>query len=1568
MKNGEEITYAITLDNSTGTAPTTVKVKDTVPTETTFIRGSIKVGAEERPELTLDNLQQGIDVDLQAGESKNLEFKVTVNDLDNGTTIRNVATVDDEQTNEVTHTYVEPIISAEKTSTTENSLNYVVEGETITYTITITNDGDLAKDVVVTDDIPEGTSFVTGSIKVNDETTQDTQTNLKNGITVPVSARGEGTLSFEVTVSELPENTFEKDIINIAYVDGDPTDEVTNTVNKPNVDISKSSDPASGETVENGEEITYIIRLDNSKGTAPTTVNVKDSIPTGTTFVDESIKIGNDLRTDLNADNLAQGIEVDLDAGETKNVEFKVTVNDLDNNAQIRNIATVDDESTNETTHTYVEPIISAEKESATENGLAYAVEGEKITYTITVQNDGGLSKNVQIQDNIPEGTSFVTGSVKVNNSATQDTEATLASGIQVNVPAYGESTLSFEVTVDELTDGSLTKVIRNTATVDGTPTEEITNTVNKADVKYSKTSDPEAGSTVVAGQEITYYITLDNSKGTAPATVNVKDTIPAGTTFVAESIKVGDEPRTELNADSLASGISVDLNARETKNVEFKVRVNDLEDNAKIENVATVNDTETNKTTHTYVEPIISGSKSSKTENGLEYVVEGEKITYTITVKNDGGLSEDVEIQDTIPTGTSFVAGSIQISNNENTANLGQTDLRDGITVTVPEYGEETLSFQVTVDNLPTDTFTSTIRNTATVDGTETNEVTETVNKPNVEISKSASPADGNVIAGQEITYTITLDNRTGTAPATVNVKDNIPEGTTFVNGSIKVGGLATENTAETLESGINVDVPAGETKTVEFKVTVNDLNNNTQIRNIATVDDETTNEVTHTYVEPIISAEKDSTTEFGLDYVVEGEKITYTITINNDGGLAKQVDVIDNIPDGTSFVEGSIKISNNLDTANLGEEELENGIKVEVPEYGQATLSFDVTVDELPVDTYEGTIRNIAYIDEEPTDETTDTVNKPNVETSKSASPENGNVISGQEITYVIELNNSKGTAPTTVNVKDTIPTGTAFVDGSIKVGGEERAELTSDNLAQGIDVNLQAGEIKTVEFKVTVNDLDNGTLIRNAATVDDEPTNETTHTYVEPIISAEKESSTENNLPYVVEGEKITYTITIKNDGNLAKDVVVTDEIPEGTSFVTGSIKVNNETTQDTQTNLKNGITVPVSARGEGTLSFEVTVNNLGQDEFTKTISNQAIVDDEETNEVQTIVNKPDVQISKSADPASGQDVVKDQEITYTITLNNSRGTAPDRVTVVDEIPEGTEYVANSLKVNGAVQEGDIAQGLTVDLNAGETKTIEFKVRVNDLNNNTQIRNIATVDDEPTNETTHTYVEPIISQEKESATENNLAYVVEGEKITYTITVRNDGGLADDVQIQDNIPEGTSFVEGSIRISNNADTADLGEANLANGIQVNVPAYGEATISFEVTVDELTEGLTKVIRNTATVDGTETNEVTDTVNKSDVKFTKSSDPASGNTVVEGQEITYYITLDNSQGTAPSTVNVKDTIPEGTTFVEESIRVGNEERTELTEDNLARGIEVSLNAHESKTVEFKVRVNENQ
>ena len=88
--------------------------------------------------------------------------------------------------------------------------------------------------------------------------------------------------------------------------------------------------------------------------------------------------------------------------------------------------------------------------------------------------------------------------------------------------------------------------------------------------------------------------------------------------------------------------------------------------------------------------------------------------------------------------------------------------------------------------------------------------------------------------------------------------------------------------------------------------------------IKNVATVIDDATKEpegrktniVENPYVETDIVAEKVATSEYGREYVIEGEKIKYTITLTNKGDLATTVKVKDTAPDNTEFVSDSIEV----------------------------------------------------------------------------------------------------------------------------------------------------------------------------------------------------------------------------------------------------------------------------------------------------------------------------------------------------------------------------------------------------------------------------------------------------------------------------------------------------------------------------------------------------------------------------------------------------------------------------------------------------------------------------------
>ena len=857
-------------------------------------------------------------------------------------------------------------------------------------------------------------------------------------------------------------------------------------------------------------------------------------------------------------------------------------------------------------------------------------------------------------------------------------------------------------------------------------------------------------------------------------------------------------------------------------------------------------------------VRPIITASKTAdKTA-----VVEGEIITYTITATNSGRADGKAVIKDTIPTGTTFVEGSIKV-NNENT-NYTAEDLQNGIEVNVSKQNEQgdgktELVFQVRVNGLESDEndkkeLVGVVENKATV-----NEIpTEEVKTPVIIFFKNAEQST--VKAGERILYTITLVNSSEVSGKVI-VKDEAPENTTFVEGSIKVNGVEkAELTEENLKNGIEVEVKENSEVTLTFEVTVNEqnsLNDGDIIKNTAYVNEEPSEEIETEFNKPVINSEKiaDKTA------VVAGEKLTYTIKVTNTGKADGTATVKDEVPTGTELVEGSIAINGSI-KSSLTEKDLKEGIEVDVSkanenEAGTATVSFEVIVKQGTT----GMLTNKATVNEIPTDE----VKTPVITFSKKA--EQSTVKAGEKILYTITLVNSSEVSGKVI-VKDEAPENTTFVEGSIKVNGVEKAELTEENLKNGIEVEVKENSEVTVTFEVTVNEqnrLNDGDIIKNTAYVNEKPSEETETEFNKPVISSEKIA----NKTAVVEGEELTYIINVTNTGKADGKAIIKDEAPKGTKFVEGSIKVNGvEKAELTEKDLKEGIEVDVpktsdNGAGTATVSFRVIVEKgtIGK------LTNEAKVNETPTEEVKTPVITFNKEVNK-------QVVKAGERLIYTITLENTSEVS-GKVTVRDNIPAETTFVDGSIELNevqlkdkdnNVLTEQNLKDGIEVEVSANSTVKLSFEVRVNtenSLNDGDIIKNTAYVNEKPSNETKTEFNKPIISSEKVA----NKTAVVAGEKLTYTINATNTGKADGKAIIKDEVPTGTEFVKGSIKV-NGVEKAELTEKDLKEGIKVDVPkastnGAGTATVSFEVTVNENIE-LSSVI-NKAKVNDKDSNEVT-------------------------------------------------------------------------------------------------------
>ena len=590
------------------------------------------------------------------------------------------------------------------------------------------------------------------------------------------------------------------------------------------------------------------------------------------------------------------------------------------------------------------------------------------------------------------------------------------------------------------------------------------------------------------------------------------------------------------------------------------------------------------------------------------ESVKIGDTLTYTISVKNNGDKVAKAIIYDNVPEGTVLL-------NKDNNEDENTKKLTWRVTV---EPGEtENVEFTVRVKAEK-----GTIKNSAIVNG-KTTEETET-GIINITGKKEVNTSEAKV--GDTLTYTIKLTNN-GNADGTVTVTDEIPAGTTLVEKSITNNGVESNGTI----TWTDVEVKAGDTVEVSFKVTINS-DTKTSVTNKAVIDGNKPTEEVETKVANITGAKSvDKST------AKVGDTLTYTIILTNSGNADGTVTVTDEIPTGTTLVADSITANGSYNEEN--KTITWTDVKVEAGK--TAEVSFKVTINN---DT-KTSVTNKAVIDgNKPTEEVETKV--ANITGAKSVDKSTAKV--GDTLTYTITLTNS-GNADGKVTVTDEIPTGTRIKDENTTGYNKETNTMTWS------DVEVKAGKSVELTLEVVVKD-DTTDTVKNVAKIDNKEIPEKPETKVANITGAKSVDK-----PTAKVGDILTYTIKLTNSGNGDGKVTVTDEIPTGTR-----IKDENTTGYNKETNTMTWSDVEVKAGKSVELTLEVVV----KDDTTDTVKNVAKIDNKE------IPEKPETTVAnitgtKTVDKAEAK--VGDT-LTYTITLTNS-GNADGTVTVTDEIPTGT-----------------------------------------------------------------------------------------------------------------------------------------------------------------------------------------------------------------------------------------------------------------------------------------------------
>ncbi|ACM12078.1 MULTISPECIES: DUF7507 domain-containing protein [Bacillus cereus group] len=1617
---GDTITYTVLIQNSGNTNATNVNFSDLIPAGTTFVENSFTVNGNTIPGA---NPNSGVTIGtVSAGSSLTVTFQVIVTSTPPSNPITNVASIQyafivDPAAPPVTGTITSnsastQINNATVTTILEANRTIVSTLDIITYTATLTNTGNFpANSVLLINGVPEGALFVPNSVTLNGISLPDASPTL--GIPVGIIAPGDSaTITFQFLANSIPPQgaIINQALTSYTYIVDPSQPPVTatsssNTVSTAVVDASLSVIKNTDSLVQstNGT-ITYTVVVQNNGNTTANTVTLTDLVPEGTAFIPNSVTIN-----DVSAPGADPNVGIPLNSiapSDIITITFQVIVQSIPSVNPISNIAriaytfiadpTAPIISRTITSNPAVTQISDANVLSLKAVNAQQATTGDILTYTITLENTGNIpASNLIFSDTLPEGTTFVDNSFTLNGTAILG--ANPNAGVTLpNLAANATHLISFQILInDPFSQQSITNQSNTTYTIQldpGKPPITETSTSNivitnfvQAQLTITKTSNP---TTVDIGGTILYISEVKNIGNVDAINIIFTDSIPAGTTFVPDSVTINGVLQPDTNPEN---GISIGtIPSNSSKTILFQVQTNNPPTETEIVNqssatyqyvsIPTAPPVNRSATSNIVTTSLQNANIISVKQADVTFVSIGQNITYTNTLQNIGTVpANNTLFIDNIPEGTIFIEDSLSINNVIQPG----ANPENGITLgTIQPDETVTISFQVQLTSIPPGNTVINISDTSYEYQIEpsspiiqrrslSNAVNTEIRTANISAIKSANRSITRI--GQIITYTVAVTNA-GTVPITNTLLiDAIAAGTTFIPNSILVDGIPRPNENPITGITLNIILP-NNTIIVTFQVNVVSIPPQNNINNIAVIHyeyqpdpslppiSETTSSNTTNiqFIDAILIATKSANTILAnID-----ETIEYTVLIQNNGSTTtNSIFFTDTIEDGTVFIPGSVIVNNTVLPA------ADPNIGFSIPNIASSqatTITFQVSVTNLPAVNPTPNTANIVYdfifnpdfapIQKSTTSNTTFVqINDADIISLKTV--DLTSVTIGDILTYTTTLTNTGNTDATAVVFTDNIPGGTTFIDGSVLVNNIPQLNA---NPSTGILVGTIAPNISIpVTFSVTVIALPASGHVQNQSTsrytINGEEQISTSNITFTEVISANVIATKTTPIQYGDLQTIIPYTISITNNGNIqVENIIVTDIIPANTSFIENSVIANGNARPND--NPLSGIPIDnIPPNTIATILFQVRVTSIPQ---TNPISNTSTIEYQYTlpdlppitetiisSAAVTEINHATLNSNKSVDLAFA--TVGDT-LTYTITLNQTGNVAANDVVIQDMIPQGTTFIENSVIVNGKTLPGvNPVSGIPIGtIIVGGDAITSFQVTVtsipiqNELTNQaiTTFNYIVNPNNIPvTNTTTTNTVTTTVQNDNVIAIKAvDFTSALPGQTLTYTITITNSGNITiEDLLLIDTAPVDTTFVIGSVTING----INQPNENPENGITLGTLAPSESVIiTFQITISSST--LQPTINNDASVSYTviidptkppititkQTNIVTTTVIDPMVRIEKTADKS---IVVIGDIITFTLAVFNHSPIPTINTSVIDTIPAGTTFIENSVTI---------------------------------------
>ena len=437
--------------------------------------------------------------------------------------------------------------------------------------------------------------------------------------------------------------------------------------------ITKGDNP---DPVLAGQSLTYTVDVRNAGPKTAGAVTVTDVLPAGVTFQSSSPDCTNAagtltcaLGSLLAGQATTLAIQVGIPAGFLGSDASRVITNTASVAAANQFDPVPGNNTATQTTTVQARADLAVTKVCKPDEPASAGAEG---FCDIHVDNLGpSNATGVVLTDVLTSATPFSVTGVTVTPSGTcAPTTAGPSTSITITCtlgsePSGGRTTVRVSVTATDVAQindvASVSSATPDPSSANNTASGRV-DFIGSADLVVSKTGP----ATVVAGQTIQYTLTVRNDGPSTARAVTLTDTMPLGVSFVSVVASVGTCTTNQPGQRTLTCGLG-DLLPGPVNQATVTVNglvAPDVAEGTSLFNEAVVSsatadpDNTDNRAGVTTTVTAAADLRISKSGSPSP-VVAGTKLTYTVTVTNDGpSTARDVEVTDTLPAGTTYVSG----------------------------------------------------------------------------------------------------------------------------------------------------------------------------------------------------------------------------------------------------------------------------------------------------------------------------------------------------------------------------------------------------------------------------------------------------------------------------------------------------------------------------------------------------------------------------------------------------------------------------------------------------------------------------------------------------------------------------------------------------------------------------------------------------------------------------------------------------------------------------------------------------------------------------------------------